>query len=378
MASTITFFPLGNADSSRIDLPGGEKLLFDFADLRAPDDPSDRRIRLGDELLEDLKAAKRTDFDVVAFTHLDADHVTGAPAFFHLEHAVKYQSADRIKIRELWVPAAAILEGKVELCEDAKIIQAEARHRLKTGRGIRVFSRPTQLSDWLRANGLTIESRRALFSDAGTVVPGWQKETQGVEFFVHSPFGSRLSKEEIVDRNADSLVFQAVFQVKGQETKVWLGADTPYEMLEQIIETTEAHGRHERLHWDLLKLPHHCSYTSLGPEKGDRITVPTASVARFFEHFARQDAIIVSTSLPIPTDDSSDQPPHRQAANYYREKALPPVRGTFVVTMEHPTVLRPAPLVVSIDELRATIVRDRLVGAAAIISRPAPRAGTNE
>lgn len=377
MASTITFFPLGNADSYRIDLPRGEKLLFDYADVRAADDPSDRRIRLSEELRQDLQAAGRTDFDVVAFTHLDADHVTGASAFFFLEHATKYQSADRVRIRELWVPAAAILESKVDLCEDARIIQAEARHRLRAGTGIRVFSRPAQLADWLTANGLTVESRQALFSDAGTLVPSWQKDVQGVQFFVHSPFGSRLSKEEVVDRNADSLVFQAVFRVNGQETKVWLAADTPYEMLQQIVETTEAHGRHDRLHWDLLKLPHHCSYTSLGPEKGDRITVPTEPVARFFEHFAQQGAIIVSTSLPIPSDDTCDQPPHRQAANYFRETVLPRVDGTFVVTMEHPTAQQPAPLVVRIDELRATIVRDRLVGSAAIISRPAPRAGSD-
>jgi hypothetical protein len=57
------------------------------------------------------------------------------PAFFYLEHASKYQDADRIKIRELWVPAAAIIEDG---CKDEdRIIRAEARHRLRSGKGIR-------------------------------------------------------------------------------------------------------------------------------------------------------------------------------------------------------------------------------------------------
>ena len=39
----LTFFPLGNADCCRIDLDVGQKLLFDFANVRDPSDPGDRR-----------------------------------------------------------------------------------------------------------------------------------------------------------------------------------------------------------------------------------------------------------------------------------------------------------------------------------------------
>ena len=46
---TVTFYPLGNADCCRIDLPGGEKLLFDYADVRCADEASDKRIDLPTE-----------------------------------------------------------------------------------------------------------------------------------------------------------------------------------------------------------------------------------------------------------------------------------------------------------------------------------------
>ena len=78
----ITIFNLGNADTSRIDLANGKKLLIDYADMRCDDDPKDKRIDLPVQLRVDLKNSGRTDYDVVAFTHLDNDHTCGASDFF--------------------------------------------------------------------------------------------------------------------------------------------------------------------------------------------------------------------------------------------------------------------------------------------------------
>jgi hypothetical protein len=43
----LRFFPLGNADCCRIDLEGGEKILFDYADTRGDGNSTDLRIDLG-------------------------------------------------------------------------------------------------------------------------------------------------------------------------------------------------------------------------------------------------------------------------------------------------------------------------------------------
>ena len=43
---TITMFPLGNADAVLVDLADGQKLLFDYADRRDPDDEDDLRCDL--------------------------------------------------------------------------------------------------------------------------------------------------------------------------------------------------------------------------------------------------------------------------------------------------------------------------------------------
>src|SRR4051794_11680636 len=109
-----TFYPLGNAHTCLIELEKGRWLLFDYANVRDPNNESDLRVDLATELRNTLEAARRDYIDVVAFTHGDDDHIHGAPEFFHLEHAEKYQGDGRIKIQELWVPAAFLLEEKVE------------------------------------------------------------------------------------------------------------------------------------------------------------------------------------------------------------------------------------------------------------------------
>ena len=74
MAANITVFPLGNADSLRLDLADGREILVDFGNQGDPSDPDDLRCDLAEELRADLHKARRDSFDVVCFTHLDADH----------------------------------------------------------------------------------------------------------------------------------------------------------------------------------------------------------------------------------------------------------------------------------------------------------------
>jgi ribonuclease BN (tRNA processing enzyme) len=377
MPAKLTFHPLGNADCTRIDLANGKKVLIDYADMRNPDDSTDRRCDLPEELRNDLRAVRRDYFDVVCFTHLDNDHCGGVGEFFWLEHAAKYQEKDRIKIRELWVPAAAILEDG---CEDsARLVRQEARHRLKKGEGIRVFSRPEKLKEWLKANGLSLESRNHLITDAGNLVPGYALTgPERVQFFIHSPFGWRQDEKEIVDRNQDSVVFQATFLEGERETHALFMSDIDHESIEQIVTTTKRHKREDRLLWDVFKIAHHCSYTAVGPEKGEDETKPTDEVRWLCEIQGRERSTIMSTSWSIPVKgsaaDKDVQPPHRQAAAYYRRVAT--VKdGQFKVTMDLPSASKPKPSTIEITDRGARLLSvSAAVGVASIVSTPA-RAG---
>lgn len=166
----LTFFPLGNADTTLIRLADNRLVLLDYADMRNPDDQFDVRCDLPVALRKEMSEAGQTDFAVVCFTHLDNDHICGASDFFWLRHSTAYQGKGRPKIDEMWVPAGAITE--TSLVGNAATIRKEARHRLIEGTGIKVFSRPELLKDFLASHGLTLEDRKHCIVDAGKLVPG--------------------------------------------------------------------------------------------------------------------------------------------------------------------------------------------------------------
>src|SRR5437762_1587445 len=99
--TTITFFPLGNADSTLLRLADGRMILKDYCNYESAGD-EDRRVRLDEELRACLRDERRDEFDVVAFSHADDDHTHGAEDFFWLDYADAYQGPDRIPIPELW------------------------------------------------------------------------------------------------------------------------------------------------------------------------------------------------------------------------------------------------------------------------------------
>jgi hypothetical protein len=72
MTAKIRFFPVGNADTLRIDLADGRKILVDYADMRDPDDEDDLRCDLPEELrrgpaaITTMRSASRTSTMIIA------------------------------------------------------------------------------------------------------------------------------------------------------------------------------------------------------------------------------------------------------------------------------------------------------------------------
>jgi len=166
---------------------------------------------------------------------------------------------------------------------------------------------------------------------------------------------------------------QTVFSYANEETRFFLSSDATYDILTDIVNITRFHKRDDRLFWDVAKTPHHCSYTALSEEKGKDKTGPVKEVKWLFEQGGKR-GILVSTSKVIPDNDEDIQPPHRQAANYYKERASA-IEGEFVVTMEFPNKSNPASFVINIDNYGATLKKTAVVGGFGIINRRAPKAG---
>ncbi|WP_243302210.1 hypothetical protein [Geothrix oryzisoli] len=375
---TITFYPVGNGDTSQIVLANGKRILFDFRHLTASEAGDTPEINLKERLRKELKDVGRDYFDVVAFTHGDDDHIANSTEFFELTHADKYKGGDRIKIRELWVPAAMVLETAENHQQQAEFViwRQEARHRLREKRGIRIFSRPDKLKAWMEKNDLDFEERRHLITDAGQLANGFSLAADGVEFFCHSPFVKHVDGGDVA-RNEASLIFNVRFNVSNRVWDFLAVGDTEAEVLAEIVSITKAHGREDRLKWDLFNVPHHCSYLALSQDKGEKETIPIPLVKELLL-LGKEGARIISSSLPIddePASYTQVQPPHIQAKKAY-DRHLKDVKGGRIhVTMEHKGRKKPEPITFKVDAEGITLTGEIISGAAAIITTPAPRAG---
>jgi len=378
----VVFYPVGNGDTSQIILSNNRRILLDYRHQKAGESSDSPVIDLKARLLSELKEADRDYFDVVAFTHADSDHICGSTEFFELQHAAKYQGDGRVKINELWVPAAMLLEiaDNAHQQEEFVILRQEARHRLLEGRDIRIFSRPKALMDWLlpklEERGEPANARDHLFIDAGTLVPGFSLEEDSVEFFCHSPFIKHCDEGDII-RNVASLMFNVRFNAEGNFYDYLAVGDAEWEALKEIYDITKYHDNLDRLTWDLFNIPHHCSYLALSDEKGDQETIPKPGVKEILL-LGKANAYEVSSSHPIL--DSKEgreqiQPPHIQARKAY-DRHLKEVGGRkLLVTMSEPNAQKPEPIVFEITSGGVTWKRSSAIGAPAIITSSPPRAG---
>lgn len=370
--TSITFYPLGNADCCLIKTSLGGIIAFDFADMNVPDDKFDRRMPLAANFKQDIGWPNRKDIDVLAITHGDNDHIKGIPETFWLEHAAKYQSAERIKIKEMWVPAALICDPEAE--DDCKIIRKEAQTRFLNKKGIRVFARPEHLKDWVEKQGKKLEDFKDVITDAGRLVPGWTKETHGIEFFVHSPFAER-TENGLLDRNDNCLVMQATIRESGVDTKFLITADSTWENWQKMVTTTKRHKNEEKLAWDIFKIPHHGSYLSMAEEKGDWITTPTEEFKWLLEQGAERSVMISSSWEVEMVDDPDDvQPPHVQTHRRY-QKTAKEKDAELIITMENPSKSQPKRTQIEVTAMGATLKKVAATAATAITSSQAPRVG---
>jgi len=362
----ITFFPLGNADCSLIELENGRKIILDYAAMKDETDKADKRCDLKEGILSRVEDGE---IDVFVITHIDEDHIKGISDLFYLEQAAKYQEGDRIKIKELWVPAAVILETSPE--GESRIVRDEARHRLRNKGKIKVVSNPEKLEEWLENQNLKLDDVRHLIMRAGSLADGFSLEDDGVEFFIHSPFSKECDGKDI-DRNNAGLLLAANFEVEGQSTKVIFGADVMREVWEDIIAITKWAKNEDRLEWDIFDISHHCSCGVLADDKDDIPKGLSDNIKWLYEEKSNNACIMISKSKPIKDDDKN--PPCYKAQQYYKS-IIEKKNGKFIVTMEHPNENSPKPFTIHITKYKAEPQLKSESGPSIIIGNKAPRQG---
>lgn len=365
----VTYYPIGNADCGLLSTDGGKFFLFDFADKRNKEDEDDKRIDLAESVKADIGWPKKKNVDVLSITHGDDDHIKGISDTFWLEHADKYQGDDRIKFTEMWVPAALIVE---EGCVDeTRVLREEAKRRFLDKKGIRVFSRPEHLKDWLESKGKKLDDYRDIITDAGQLVPGLTLDSDGIEFFVHSPFAQK-TEDGVLDRNDNSLVMQATIRSGGKDTKILLTADCTSEPWTKIVNISKYHKNEARLAWDVFCIPHHCSYLSMADEKGKHKTTPTDEFEWLLNQGSKR-SVMICTSDVIPSE-TTKQPPHVETYRRYKETA-DELDADLVVTMKHPSKANPKRTIVEIGADGPTLKKEIASSAVSAVTTRTARMG---
>jgi hypothetical protein len=335
----ILFWPVGTGDSTTIVIDDGHVVQVDLHDMALADADGAVVTPVVDVLAEHLpQRDKRPYLAVFALTHADQDHCRG---FADLLEAVT--------IGELWATPRLWREyddADAVICDDARAFQEEAERRVQATRAATARGEEPTSGDRILVVGYDSDREQHSYADLPdqyltgpghtvTAVDG-EDLTEVFEAFIHAPFKDDCAAA----RNETSLALQiTLLDPSGTDGKVLLLGDLAHDTIMKIVNYSEENEREERLAWDVLLAPHHCSKHVMyvdGELQQD--------VLDGFERHARDDAHIVASSMPVPASNASgDDPPHALAKARYLQ--IVDEVGQFVCTQEWPDPDQPAPVV---------------------------------
>jgi len=344
MDATITYFPVGNGDTTLITLSDNTTILLDCNLLEdSEDSTAPTRYDVREYLLRVLERDERGRPHVGVFilTHPDQDHIRGLTRAFYLGDPAKYSdddaNEDRIIIDELWFAPRVFSPHEDDLCDDAKGYREEARRRIALYRS-KAPAR-SRVGNRLRAIGYSdvdelegLDDILTMPGDELNLINGQVKSD--FSFFVHGPL-KKESDDKWADRNDTSIILQARFTVDDvpRAALALMGGDAGCAIWEQVVDLS----KREELEWDLFLAPHHCSWSFFG-EGAEEDGEPSEKIMLLLGK-RRTGAWVVASSKPIKDDD--DNPPSHKAAETYRNEVG---RDHFICTGEYPDEDEPKPL----------------------------------
>lgn len=360
-ARGAVFWPVGTGDSSTIVLDDEVVMQIDLHDLAMAQDDTTPHVPVVDRLVEALPTVDGEPYlAVFALTHADKDHCLG---FDDLR--------SRVRIGELWATPRMWREladpDSPELCDDAKAFQEESERRVSaTKKAVDAGTEPVS-GDRILVIGYDSDHDDHAYSelpDKYLSGPGKSVSTldehdcsDRFETFFHAPFVDDCAAE----RNETSLAMQITLtDDSGIDGKMLLFGDLAHDTIMKIFNYSVDHDRQEKVEWDLLLAPHHCSkkvmYVTVDGKdvRQDDVLDALSANAR------HDDVVIVSSSDKFRAkDEPGMNPPHRKARDRYQDI------GEFICTMSWGSEDAPSPVVFGVDASGARIVRESVSALAA-------------
>lgn len=342
MVAKIEFFPVDNGDMTLVTLESGRKIIIDVNIRKAADDKNDTTTDVAALLRKrlDRDGNGRLFIDAFLLTHPDEDHCRGLSRHFHLGKPEDWKKADdKILIREMW-SSPMIFRRKKEvqgaLCDDAEAWWTEARRRANLYKATAIKSsivdgnRIQVLGEDKDGNTDTLTDILVKSDTEITKICG-QTDNTFSAWLLAPHLLNKADEDALTGKNHSSTILR--FSIKGgtkSDACLFLtGGDAEVENWERIWNRNKA--RKNRLEYDLLQAPHHCSWHSLSydswSDKKEKAKVSDAARSALSQ--VKSNAFIVSSSKEIKDDDID--PPCIRAKREY-QAILKGVAGTFLCT----------------------------------------------
>lgn len=351
----ITFFPVGNGDTTIISLKDGTNILIDCNITKDSGDPDiEERYDIIGHLLEILPKDINSipHLDAFMLSHPDIDHCRGISKHFYLGDPSEYNDEtgkDKIIIDELWFAPGIFIEQEEDLNEDAKAFKEEAERR-KNLYGEKKKEK-SNAGNRLRMIGATdneeLEDIKDIATYAGESVNLINGKIQDeFSFFILGPIKTENDDCE-VERNQKSIIVKANFNINSEEVNniVILAGDSRIENWKRIMEKNTL----QDLKFDIFMAPHHCSWYFFSSEdyKMDPTPKPDEGIISFIENGKDDEDIRVIVASCKEIKRNEDNPPHYRAANFYKKAVKD---ENFYCLSEYPSIASPKPLIFKFSE----------------------------
>jgi hypothetical protein len=326
--SIITYFPIGNGGMKLLRLNDrNETTILKDINIRDPsaseEDICDVSQELRDRLPKDSK--DRPYVDAFILTHHHDDHLRGLQEHFHLGVIDDYTEPKddeqaKIIIRELWSTPKfwKQVSENYPLSDDAKAFNKEMKRRVK------LFQKNKTIQD---------EGNRAIIlgKDVDGKTEGLEEIvrdidcffskvnerdiTSKLEIFLLGPLEQQQNEpdEDFDKKNRQSIVMQMNIKEGSYSNLILMCADAECLVWDTLW---DKYRYTERLKYNLLSIPHHCSWHSLSYDSQSECDDPkVCRNAKLALSQAKSGASLIAQSKPIKNDD--DDPPSKAAKDEY-------------------------------------------------------------
>ena len=350
--SIITYFPVGNGGMTLIRLNDIYQTAFlidiNIRDTSSQeDDICDVAQELRDRLLTDTK--KRPYVDAFILTHHDDDHIHGFIEHFHLGSLEEYtepkdDELPKIVARELWCTPKFWKQASdnYTLSDDAKGFNKEMKRRVQLFRDNKKIQPEGDRAIIVGedSDGKTEGLDNILkIIDSSFSKMNEHNLSEKLEGVILGPLDQTADEpdEDFNDKNRQSIILQLRIKEQSYCHKILMSGDADCFVWDTLW---GLHKNTDKLDYDILSTPHHCSWHSLSYDSQSDDDDPQVSInAKKALSQAQPGARIVAQCKVIKNDDND--PPSKAAKDEYLTIVS---KTAFYCTDEYPEEKKTAPL----------------------------------